>query len=78
MVLAREAAGVRNTVEAAHFEALRPHFNDAEIVEIVGAIALFGYLHRRNDTMATDMGTHPGAAAKSVLPNWDGGKHGNG
>ncbi|MEM8801174.1 MAG: carboxymuconolactone decarboxylase family protein [Pseudomonadota bacterium] len=78
LVLAREAAGVPNTVEAAHFKALKAHFNDAEIVEIVGAIALFGYHNRWNDTMATDMETHPGSVAKSVMPDWDGGKHGNG
>ena len=78
LVLAREAAGVPNTVEATHFEALRSQFNDAEIVEIVGAIALFGYLNHWNDTMATDMETHPGGVAKSVLPDWDGRKHGNG
>lgn len=78
LLLAREAAGVPNTVEAAHFDALKPHFNEAEIVEIVASIALFGYLNRWNDTMATDMETHPGAVAKSIMPSWDGGKHGNG
>jgi len=78
LVLAREAAGVPNMVSEEHFEALKPHFNDAEIVEIVASIALFGYLNRWNDTMATDMEAHPGSVAKSVMPSWDGGKHGNG
>lgn len=76
LVLAREAAGVPNTVDAAHFDALKEHFNEAEIVEIVASIALFGYLNRWNDTMATTMETHPSEVAKQALPSWDAGKHG--
>ncbi|MEM6618181.1 MAG: carboxymuconolactone decarboxylase family protein [Pseudomonadota bacterium] len=78
LILAREAAGVPNNVDAEHFDALRPHFSDAEIVEIVAAIALFGFLNRWNDTMATDMETHPAKVAKTAMPAWDGGKHGMG
>ncbi|WP_297837347.1 carboxymuconolactone decarboxylase family protein [uncultured Roseibium sp.] len=76
LVLAREAAGVPNDVTEAHFAALKPHFNDAEIVEIVASIALFGYLNRWNDTMATTMEAHPAAVAKKAMPAWDEGKHG--
>ena len=78
LVLAREAAGVPNTVDARHFDELKKHFNEAEIVEIVGAIALFGYLNRWNDTMATNMETHPAQVAVQAMPDWDGGKHGMG
>lgn len=78
LVLAREAAGVPNTVDAHHFDELKKHFNEAEIVEIVGAIALFGYLNRWNDTMATSMETHPAKVAVQAMPDWDGGKHGMG
>lgn len=77
LVLAREAAGVPNKVTEKHFASLRPHFNDEEIVEIVASIALFGYLNRWNDTMATTMETHPATVAKSAMPNWDAGKHGD-
>ena len=75
LVLAREAAGVPNTVEAKHFEKLKPHFSEAEIVEIVGSIALFGYLNRWNDTMSTTMEHHPEQIARTVMPEWDAGKH---
>jgi len=78
LVLAREAAGVPNTADAKHFDALKAHFNDAEIVEIVATIALFGYLNRWNDTIATDMEAHPAKVAKTAMPDWDGGKHGMG
>ena len=75
LVLAREAAGVPNTANDAHFEALKPYFNAAEIVEIVASIALFGYLNRWNDTMATTMEPHPASVAKKAMPDWDEGKH---
>ncbi len=78
LVLAREAAGVPNMASAAHFDALKVHFDEAEIVEIVASIALFGYLNRWNDTMATDMEAHPAQVAKKAMPDWDGGKHGMG
>ncbi|MEM7438225.1 MAG: carboxymuconolactone decarboxylase family protein [Pseudomonadota bacterium] len=78
LVLAREAASVPNTASAEHFDELKKHFNEAEIVEIVGTIALFGYLNRWNDTMATDMEAHPAQVAKTAMPAWDGGKHGMG
>ncbi|MEL6954503.1 MAG: carboxymuconolactone decarboxylase family protein [Pseudomonadota bacterium] len=77
LVLAREAAGVPNTVEASHFDALKAHFSEAEIVEIVAAIALFGYLNRWNDTMATTMEAHPATVAAQAMPAWNAGKHGS-
>lgn len=40
--LARDAAFIPNAATPAHFEALRQHFNDAQIVEIVGVISIFG------------------------------------
>ena len=78
LLLARDAAGVPNTVEAHHFDALKQHFTEAEIVEIVASIALFGYLNRWNDTMATTMERKPAEIAVKAMPDWDGGKHGMG
>lgn len=75
LVLAREAAGLPNMAKAGHFEALKKHFSEAEIVEIVATIALFGYLNRWNDTMATTMEAHPGKVAAQAMPDWDAGKH---
>ncbi|MEM1236450.1 MAG: carboxymuconolactone decarboxylase family protein [Pseudomonadota bacterium] len=76
LVLAREAAGVPNMADTAHFDALKEHFSEAEIVEIVASIALFGYLNRWNDTMATTMEAHPASVAHQALPEWNAGKHG--
>ena len=76
LVLAREAAGVPNTAEARHFDELKKHFDEAEIVEIVATIALFGYLNRWNDTRATTMEAHPASVAGRAMPGWEAGKHG--
>jgi hypothetical protein len=57
---------------------LRRHFDDGQIVEIVATIALFGYLNRWNDTMATDVEGLPRRVAERVLgtAGWVPGKHG--
>jgi uncharacterized peroxidase-related enzyme len=75
--LAWKAATVPNQATAADFEALRKHFDDGQIVEIVATIALFGYLNRWNDTMATDLEDHPQRVAeRAIAPaGWTPGKH---
>jgi uncharacterized peroxidase-related enzyme len=48
------AAGcVPNAVTDEMFTELRKHWSDDEVVEIVGAIAIFGFMNRWNDTFAT-------------------------
>ncbi len=76
--LALHAGAVPNTAEAKHFDDLRQHFNEAEIVEIVASVALFGYLNRWNDTMATEMEDVPGRVAVRTIGStgWTTGKHG--
>lgn len=76
--LAMKASVVPNAVEEDDFGALRKHFNDAEIVEIVASIALFGYLNRWNDTMATELEELPSnVAVRTIGPvGWRPGKHG--
>ena len=66
-----------NAVEDADFDELKKHFSEDEIVEIVGWIALFGYLNRWNDTMATTLEDQPKAAAADGLAQqgWEAGKH---
>lgn len=75
--LAFNAAQVPNTVTASHFDAVKEHFNDDEIVEIVASISLFGYLNRWNDTMATDLEAPPAKVAERAIGaiGWDAGKH---
>lgn len=42
-----------NRVTDADFEAARAHFDDDQLVDIVGVIAMAGFLNRWNDTIAT-------------------------
>lgn len=66
-----------NAVTEEHFVALRDHFDDGEIVEIVGVIALFGFLNRWHETMATDLEAQPLNVASRVLSTlaWEPGRH---
>lgn len=76
--LAYHAALVPNAATDAHFAELHKHFNDAEIVEIVSIVALFGYLNRWNDTMATTLEEGALAFAQQNLAaqGWEVAKHG--
>jgi uncharacterized peroxidase-related enzyme len=75
--LAHHAALVPNQATDTDFAEVRGHFDDGEIVEIVAMIALFGFLNRWNDTMATELEEHPLALASDVLGGigWEAGKH---
>ena len=73
---ARDASLVPNAVTAAHFEELRRHWDDGQIVELLSVVALFGFLNRWNDTMATDLEEIPAAFASATLgSSWEPGKH---
>lgn len=58
-------------------EALSEHFTDRQVVEIVSVIALFGFLNRWNDTLATTLEDEPVAFAGNTLKSsgWEPGKH---
>ena len=61
----------------ADFDALKEHFDDGQIVEIVASIALFGYLNRWNDTMATELDRWRWKWPRTIGPvGWEPGKHG--
>ena len=74
------ASAVPNAVTPEIGDALHHHFDDGDIVEILGVIALFGYLNRWNDSMATDIEDSPRAMGKRVLARggWTGERHGGG
>jgi len=76
--VAFKGAIVPNQVEEADFAELKKHFDEGQIVEIVASIALFGYLNRWNDTMATDLEELPADVAKRAIGvvGWEVGKHG--
>ena len=75
--LARDAATVPNATTSAHFDDLAVHFDEAQIVEIVAVISLFGWLNRWNDTMATDLEDEPLGFGRAHLAaqGWEPGKH---
>jgi AhpD family alkylhydroperoxidase len=77
LALAFAAAAVPNEATAAHFVRLREHFSDRQIVQLVAVIALFGFLNRWNDTMATALEEAPKAFAEASLRDqgWEAGKH---
>ncbi len=75
--LAQDSALQPNRVESGHFEELRRHFDDAQIVERVAVCALFGFLNRWNDTLSTELEAVPRAFAEQHLggSGWQVGKH---
>jgi alkylhydroperoxidase family enzyme len=77
LAFAAAAASVPNMAGPEHFEALRRFYSDAEIVEIMGVIAYFGFLNRWNDTMATDLESIPLRIGETQLKDggWTPGKH---
>jgi uncharacterized peroxidase-related enzyme len=76
--LAVAGAAVPNAATDAMFAALRKHWSEEQIVEIVGVIAMFGFLNRWNDTLATPLEDEPIAIGEKYLAahGWSAGKHG--
>ena len=73
--LAIKAGSVPNETTQADFDKLNKYFDEGQVVEIVASIALFGFLNRWNDTMATQLEELPRERIKQALPNWSEGKH---
>ena len=71
------AAARPNAVTDAQFEQLRLHWSDGQIVEMLGVVAMFGFLNRWNDTMATPLEAVPHTVAGQALgaQGWTAGKH---
>jgi uncharacterized peroxidase-related enzyme len=76
--LARDASVSPSAVTRQHFDELRKHYDDDQIVEITAVIALFGFLNRWNDTLATTLEVAPlEFAGRHLAPHgWRAGKHG--
>ena len=72
------AASQPNAVSDEQFARLREHWSEGEIVEILGVVAMFAFLNRWNDTMATPLEPVPDAVARRALgvQGWTSGKHG--
>ena len=78
LALAQAGGSVPNEATDAHFEALKAHYTNKEIAEITAVIALFGFLNRWNDTLATPLEDSPIAFAEAHLVShgWEAGNHG--
>lgn len=71
------ASSVPNAVDEAVEEELKHHWDEGEIVEILGVIALFGYLNRWNDSMGTTLEEPAADSGRQWLgkQGWTRGKH---
>lgn len=75
--LAVAASSVPNGVNDDIAQNIRRYWDEGEIVEIMGVIALFGYLNRWNDSMGTQLEEPAAEDGEKYLSNnkWNRGKH---
>ena len=75
--LAVAGASVPNAASGDLFVEMRKHWSEEQIVEIVGVIAMFGFLNRWNDTLGTPLEDEPIAVGEKFLAphGWTPGKH---
>ena len=75
--LAIAASQVPNGVSEEIKARAKKFFSDGEIVEILGVVALFGYLNRWNDSMGTELENPAVKSAEKILKErgWEVGKH---
>ena len=72
------ASTIPNAVSDEIADNLRKHWNEGEIVEMLGVISLFGYLNRWNDSMGTQLESAATESGETYLSQkgWSVGKHG--
>ncbi|MCG8440768.1 MAG: carboxymuconolactone decarboxylase family protein [Caulobacterales bacterium] len=77
LAFAEAAAAVPNAVDEPVARALRAHWNESDIIEIMAVVALFGFLNRWNASLALPLEDLPIAAANKYLVKlgWSVGKH---
>ncbi|MDC0738066.1 carboxymuconolactone decarboxylase family protein [Cognatishimia sp. SS12] len=71
------AGSVPNAVTDEIVEDLKQHFSQDQIVELMAVVAMFGFLNRWNDSMATGLEDEPLSFAENNLADtpWQPGKH---
>ena len=71
------AGAVPNNVDDAIMSRMKEHWSEDQIVQILGAVCLYGFLNRWNDSMATDLEESPRNMGEKLLAQggWTGGKH---
>jgi AhpD family alkylhydroperoxidase len=75
--IAQAGGSTPNEATDEMFDVARQFFDDDQLAAIVAVIALFGYLNRWNDTVATQLEDMPTAFGRRVLASggWEVGKH---
>jgi len=73
------AAAQPNEVTDEIFARVREHWSESEVVEILGVVAMFGFLNRWNDSLATPLEPVPLQVARKAAGarEWSPGKHGS-
>lgn len=71
------ASQIPNAVDETIKERLYQHWNEGEVVEMLGVISLFGYLNRWNDSMGTSIEDGAVESGEKYLSKngWETGKH---
>lgn len=71
------AGSVPNAVDQELVTRMKQHWSEDQIVQILGAVCLYGFLNRWNDSMATELEDEPRRMGERVLRRggWTGGKH---
>ena len=77
LTVAKNANTSPNSVTDDESDALRPHFDEGQIAEIVALIAMMSFYNRWNDTMATTLERPAVDAAQNWISRqgWSVGKH---
>jgi alkylhydroperoxidase family enzyme len=77
LAFAHAATAIPNGVNDPISQRLRQHWPDEAIVEIMGVVALFGYLNRWNDSMGSALEDLPRSKGEARLgpSGWSAGKH---
>ena len=71
------AARSPNEVSESVSKALKEHWDEGDVVEILGVISLFGYLNRWNDSMGTVLESPAVESGETLIEEgkWERGKH---
>ena len=74
---AQAAASVPNMVTDEDAEAVKKHFGEDGVVEILAVVSFYGFLNRWNDSLATELEEIAFDKASGTLAEtgWDAGKH---
>jgi len=69
------SSSIPNLVDEKISNELSSHWDDGEIVEILGVISLFGFLNRWNDSMGTPIEEGALKSGKKFIKDWNPSKH---